>query len=499
MSVLRHLKDPLSHLKHKFVRDAATLQIAGLLNRFSQAGSAIALAFLLGADGQGLFISAVALQALFYFLVNLGVAQATASQVAAASARGNTYKSAGWIAFMAKLLVFYGIGLLAFGFMLLPKMDFVLSEVGRLVAPFFERFPALDGFFSANRDSSYDDHRIWVWAGWLCALPILEAPRLVAAVAFQGTRRMKALAQLENGHEVVRFYLVILGAMVTGSPVGALLGMIAAGAIGSILGIELYREALHDDGEYPLPGVREIFRRARDIKIRQGIRQGLRIALLKNGQSLFGNVFPRLILLFAAGARWVTYFHIAQKIMEVPMGLAQGVTRTVLPALGELAGLKDMDSFRRLFARVTLITGSIITVAILCALPLIPPVMRAMFPEEYADPVFTFAWILAIGYIPFAFASAVDSFYIVSNQIKAWIWLTVLGAAITIPTNIYLILKINYTGTAWGLSLYFSWVLVHLAYITWFLNRHKELGLWHAAESDDETTAEEVETCGSSS
>jgi len=499
MSLLRHLKDPFSHLKSKFVRDAATLQVSGLLNRFSQAGSAIALAFLLGAEGQGLFISAVALQALFYFLVNLGVAQATASQVAAAAARGNTYKSAGWIAFMAKVLVMYGIALLAFGFLLLPKMDFVLSEVGRYIGPFFDRFPALDDFFSANRDSSYDDHRIWVWAGWLCALPILEAPRLVAAVAFQGTRRMRFLAQLENGHELVRFYLVVLGAMVTGSPVGALLGMIGAGAISSILAIELYREALHDGGEYPLPRVGEIFRRARDIKVRQGIRQGLRIALLKNGQSLFGNVFPRLILLFAAGARWVTYFHIAQKIMEVPMGLAQGVTRTVLPALGELAGLKDMDAFRHLFRRVTLITGGVITLAILCALPLIPIFVGLMFPDEYRDPVFTFAWILALGYIPFAFASAVDSFYIVSNQIKAWIWLTVLGAAITIPTNVYLILTINYTGTAWGLSLYFSWVLVHLAYITWFLNRHKEQGIWHAPDQDDEAAQDEVETCGSSS
>lgn len=496
------MKRLLGTLRNKFVRDAATLQFAGFLNRFSQAASAIALAFLLGAEGQGLFISAVALQALFYFLVNLGVAQATASQVAAAAARGNTYKSAGWIAFMAKVLVLYGIGLLAFGFLLLPKMDFVLAEVGRAIGPFFERFPALTDFFSANRDSSYDDHRIWVWAGWLCALPILEAPRLVAAVAFQGTRRMRFLAQLENGHEVVRFYLVILGAMVTGSPVGAILGMIAAGAVGSILAIELYREARHDDGPYPLPGVRDIVARARDIKVRQGIRQGLRIALLKNGQSLFGNVFPRLILLFAAGARWVTYFHIAQKIMEVPMGLAQGVTRTVLPALGELAGLKDMDAFRRLFARVTLITGGIISGAILLALPVIPILVGTLFPEDFSDPVFTFACILALGYVPFAFASAVDSFYIVSNQIKAWIWLTALGAAITIPTNVYLILTIPKTGTAWGLSLYFSWVLVHLAYITWFLNRHKERGIWHGHEADGgagDDAAEEVEACGSSS
>ncbi len=454
-----------SKLSNKFLRDAATLQIAGMFNQFSQLISAIALAFLLGSHGQGMFISAVALQALGFFLINVGVPQATASQISAAAARGNEFKTCGWIAFMAKVTVVFGVLLFLGGSVVLPHVG----------------------------DWFYDDHRIGVWAWWLCAQPLIELPRIVASVAFQGTRRMLPLAQVENAQEVVRFFLVILGAVVTGSPKGAVIGSLVAGVFGSIIAMQIYRAARRDGG-YPLPTVVEILRHMRDIKIRQGIRQGLRVALLKNGQSLFGNVFPRLIIGIVDGQSWVTYFHIAHRIMGVPMMFAQGVSRTMLPALGELAGQKDLVAFRRLFTKVTLITGGLISSAVLLSLPLIPPVIGYLFPEDYASPVFTYAWILAIGYVPFAFAVGIESFYIVANQVRTWLVLTAIGAAITIPTNYWLIMNIPETGTAWGLSLYQSWVVVHLTFIAWFFRRTRhQRQLWHAdlpAESESEVTAE---------
>ncbi len=442
----------LQRLQNKFLRDTATLQIAGMFNQFSQLISAVALAFLLGAHGQGMFISAIALQALGFFLINVGVPQATASQISAAAARGNEFKTCGWIAFMAKITIVFGLFLFAAG-------AFVLPRVGE--------------FF-------YEDRSVGVWAWWLCAQPLLELPRIVAQVAFQGTRRMLPLAQVENAQEAVRFFLVIIGALVTGSPTGAIIGSLVAGVFGSTIAMAIYHQARHDGG-YPLPSAAEIIRHMRDIKIRQGIRQGLRVALLKNGQSLFGNVFPRLIIGVVAGQAWVTYFHIAQRIMGVPMMFAQGVSRTILPALGELAGQKDLEGFRKLFNKVTLITGGLISSALVLSLPLIPPVIGRIFPEDYAEPVFTFAWILCIGYVPFAFAVGVESFYIVANQVKSWLILTAIGAAITIPTNIWLILNVPETGTAWGLSLYQSWVLVHLTYIALFFRRTRnDKSLWQA-------------------
>jgi O-antigen/teichoic acid export membrane protein len=458
------LKVPfLAWAQNKFVRDAATLQIAGVLNQSSQLVSAMALAFLLGAHGQGTFISAIALQALGFFLINVGVPQATASQISAAAARGNEFKTCGWIAFLAKTMLVFGVGFLVLGFCAFPRLGEWL----------------------------YDDRQIGIWASWLCVQPLIELPRIVVGVSFQGTRRMLPLAQLENAQELVRFFLVIMGAMLTGSPAGAVLGSLLAGFFGSAIALALYHRARHDGG-YALPGLGEIRRHMLDINIRQGIRQGLRVALLKNGQSLFGNVFPRLIIGVIAGQTWVTYFHLAHRIMGVPQMLAHGVSRTMLPALGELAGKKDMLAFRRLFKRVTLVTGGLISCAVLVSLPLIQPVVGALFPPDYAAPVFHYAWILAIGYVPFWFAVAIESFYIVSNQIKSWLVLTAIGAAITIPANVWLILNIPETGTAWGLSLYQSWVLVHLAYITYFFHSTKsQESLWGADKDAQKPLLEE--------
>ena len=437
-------------LRTKFVRDAATLQVASTISQGFQVVTTAALALLLGAEGQGLYVSAIALQALVFFLINVGVLQATVSQVAAAAARQNEYKSSGWIAFLAKTVAAFGLLIFVAGWFVLPWIGEVL----------------------------YGDPTVGVWAWWLCAMPLIELPKVVAGAAFQGTRRMLALGQLENAYDMMRFFLVVCGAVVTGSPVGALVGLLLTSVGGAVLSAALYHRARMDGG-YPLPSVGAIVRRARDIKIRQGIRQGLRVALIKNGQSLFGNIFPRLIIGAVSGVEWVAYFHIAQRILMVPMMLAGGISRTVLPALGELAGQKDLVRFRRMFFRTTVITGVLITAALCLTLGATPWLVRTLFPADYMEPVYLYAKILVLAYIPFGFAVAAEPFYIVANKLKALLWLTLLGAVITIPTNVWLIINIPYTGTAWGLALYQSWVLVHLVYISFFFWRTRSsAALW---------------------
>jgi O-antigen/teichoic acid export membrane protein len=434
-------------LKSRFFRDTATLQIAGAVNQASQFASTVVLAFMLGAAGQGSFVVAIALQGLLHFLINTGVVPATISAIAAAHVRGNTEKTAGWIAFVAKSGLIFCLAILAVGWFALPWFGEVF----------------------------YDSREVGVWALILCLEPLFDLPRTVAAVAFQGTRRMRALAQVENADEVVRFFLVVLGAAITGSPLGAVIGTVVSAIFGSILALELYSVARRDGGP-PLPGWREIVRRMPAVPLWRGMRLGIRVGLLKNGTALFLHIFPRLIIAKVVGKEWVSYFHIAQRIMQIPTMPMPAVARTALPALAELAGKKDWVGLRRLFNRVTLITGVGIAFAMLAALLLIPWVVGAIFPPDYAVPVFHFAWILALGYVPYAFAAAIDSVYIATNQVKPWIWLTVVGAVITIPLNFVLIDAVKYTGVAWGISLYQSWVLVHLGYIYWFLYRSKEGG-----------------------
>ena len=77
----------LAAIRTKFVKDTLTLQASGFLTQASGFAASAVLAFALGAHGQGLFVMAVTLQALLFNLVNVGVVQATVSQVAAASSR----------------------------------------------------------------------------------------------------------------------------------------------------------------------------------------------------------------------------------------------------------------------------------------------------------------------------------------------------------------------------------------------------------------------------
>ncbi len=91
-------------LRTKFARDAGALQVAAGVGQLGQLASAMALAALLGASGQGLYVSAVALCALGHCLVRVGVPQSTTSQISANVARGRDAKVASWVAFFTKVM-----------------------------------------------------------------------------------------------------------------------------------------------------------------------------------------------------------------------------------------------------------------------------------------------------------------------------------------------------------------------------------------------------------
>ena len=440
----------------RFLKDTVVLQVSALMNQASQLVSTVLIAFLLGSHGQGLFFLALSLQALFYNLVNVGVVQATITQVAAASVRDGRVKLAGWLAFLVKSYLLFSGALIGLGWFALPALS-VWWYSGQL-----------------GHDAA---HELGVWAWWLTLWPLLDTPRAVAQVAFQGTRRMLRLGQLDNGTELIRVAFVCAGALITGDAEGAVLGEIASRVLCSALAAEMYHAA-RSDGAGWLPSLREVFRQAPDIPLLQGIRLGLRVGLLKNGTTLFMEVFPGLILGGVAGASWVAYFRVASKIMGLPMMMLQGVTRTILPALSELRGLRDLDRFRQLYARTASLSGLIVGGGMLLMLPLIPPVVRTFWPRDFSGPVFLYSWILALGLVPASFAVGLDAFYMLTDQMKASLLITALGALITIPANVLLIRLFPETGAAWGLSLYRGWVLAHFAYVAWYFRHRAASGHW---------------------
>jgi len=443
-------------LESKFLKDSATLQVSALLNQLSQIVSSVVIAFLLGSHGQGLFFLAIALQALFYNLVNVGVMQATVTQVAAASVREARTKVAGWLAFLVKSHVLFSTLLIGLGWVVLP---------------------ALARASYAEKLGPQAAAQLGLWAWWLTFWPLLDTPRAVAQVAFQGTRRMLRLGQLDNGCELMRMFLVTTGALITASPEGAILGEIVSRVFGTLLAVSMYRAARRE-GESWLPSPREVLRMIRVVPLRQGIRLGLRVGLLKNSQTLFMDVLPGLILGRLAGASWVAYYKLATRITILPFTMLQGVGRTILPALSELRGLRDLDRFRSLYYRSSLISGGLVVGALLVLVPLIPPFVGALFPPDYKEPVFHYSWILALGMVPPAFAVGMDAFYILTDQMKRNLVLMGIGAALTIPTFFYLVAVLPETGVAWGLSLYRSWTLVHFAYVAWYFRHRARRGHW---------------------
>ena len=430
-------------LRNKFVRDTATLQVSGGLNQISGICSSILIAFLLGAVGQGRFAVAVVLQGLFYNLINVGSVQATVSQLASASSRGLTDKVSSWMAYLAKFYLLFNGLLILIGWLCLPSLA--------------ERW--------------YGDRELGVLAAWLCLWPILDTPRAVVFAAFQGTRRMLLLAQLENGHELMRVFLVSSGAVITGSVQGAVLGEIAARVLASALAVGMYARARGGGGGSELPPLARVLRDMARTPLRRGMPLSLRVGMLKNVNTLFLHIFPRLLLGGTAGMAWVAYFHVAQRIMGLPMMLMQGVSRTMLPALSELSGLKDRTRFRALYKRSTWTAGCLISAGILLCLPLIQPLVRMVYPDDYAAPVLRYAAILALGFVPMSFAVGLESFYIVTGQLRVSILLSILGCAVTVPANFFLIRALPESGAVWGLVVYMSWVLVHFGYIAWYF-RH---------------------------
>jgi len=445
-----------SALKRKFVADTLTLQLSGFLTQASGFLSSALLAFALGAHGQGLFVMAVTLQALLFNLVSVGVIQATVSQIAAATARGLDAKVTAWLAFLVKTYVVTGTLMISIGYFALPR----LCE-----SIYGDDLPAQEA-----RD-------LGVWAWWLTWWILIDTPRALTQVAFHATRRMKPLAQLDATHELVRLFLTLGGVVITGSPAGAVLGEVASRVGASYLALQMYAAARRDGGTH-LPSWREILAVAPGIPLLKGLRLGLRLGLLKNATTIFINVLPRLLLSDFASFAWVAYFNIAQKIMGLATTAMQGVSRNVLPALAEKRGTNDFEGFRKLYWRASLIGGGVIALAIGVGLLVARPVIARFYPEDYAEPVFLCCAILALGMVPTGFGIALDPFYILTNKMKANLVLALIGAIVTIPTNVYLTMLWPQTGPVWGQALYLSWSLVHFTYIGLWLRERRHATEW---------------------
>ena len=432
-------------LRSKFVRDTATLQVGSFLTAAGNFASAAALAFLLGPREQGRYYLAISLYSLLWLMMNQGFVGATVSQVASANARGLPRKIAGWLAYLAKAYLALGIVLVALAPFVLP---WIAVEV-----------------FHAPPDSAR-------WARWLTITPFLEMPRVVVGAAFQGTRRMLPLTQIENTQEVARVFLVVVGVLVSGSAEGAILGTLLASALASIIAIEIYLLTRKEDAK-GLPAFSEIAGLVREVPLRSGLSLGTKLGFFRSVDAILREVLPALLLNRYGSEEWVAYLRIAQRIFGAPLMFLQGISRSALPAFSEIAGRNDFEHLRRAYWKTVLWSGTFISSGLLLAMLCVKPLLRAAFPESYWEPVFLTCLVLLPGYLIVSFSIGSDTFYLVSDSLKAGVILCIFGFVVCAVAQVVFASQIRTTGAAWGLSFTLSVSLIHFAYAAWWFRHRK--------------------------
>jgi len=186
-------------------------------------------------------------------------------------------------------------------------------------------------------------------------------------------------------------------------------------------------------------------------------------------------VLPTLILGLWGSKDWVAYLRIAQRILNVPLMMMQGISRNLLPALSELAGLKDMRRFRETFVRASVATGLLISSGLIVSLPLVHWAVGLAFPHDYQRPVTTIALILLPGFVVMSFSIANDTFYLVTNTLKAGVVLCLVGLVVNTAV-VALSARLWPTfGVAIGLSFTMATATMHYVYAWWWFRNQRRL------------------------
>ena len=204
------------------------------------------------------------------------------------------------------------------------------------------------------------------------------------------------------------------------------------------------------------------------------MRLGMRVAMLRNVSTLLLEWTPRLVLASMAGLEWVAFYHVAERLLSIPVTLTHGVSRSMLPALGEFAGQKDLPRFRSLFYRSTLWGGGAVVVALGITLAATPFLTELLFPADYAEPVYRFATILFWAGVCQAFSLGIDSFYIATNRIRTWYGLSFAGLIVCVPLAVWLIRTIPVAGAAFATVVLNAWLLVIVAFAFLWLSLSRE-------------------------
>ncbi len=434
-------------LGSRFLRESSTLQVGALLVAVSNFIGAVVMTHVLGAYELSIFYLGVSCYSLLWALLNLGLANVVTKRIAAAIRSGSEEMILGWMGVFLRLSLLLALTAFVAGLLVFPP--------------------------GARLAFTGDGERIARLASALVLIPLLDVPRIVCCAALQGERRMGALARVDMGHELCRLVLVVSGALAFGDAWGAVLGLLASSFCGSLLALDAYVRERRREGSL-LPPL-QVAARSRTVPAREALREGVQVGLVRNVDSLGVQTLPTLILGSLGDPSWVAYLRIAQRMVSVARVVMQGINRTALPALSQLAGVKDVSGLRRTYWRASLLSGATITAGLLLALPTLPFLLPRLFPAAFVEPLWTMVLILTPGLCIVSFSVANDVFYLVTDQMGVAIKLSLLGLLVNTAQVAFFAWWLPTIGVAIGLTVTCLWSLVHLAYAWAWFRRHPEL------------------------
>ena len=106
---------------------------------------------------------------------------------------------------------------------------------------------------------------------------------------------------------------------------------------------------------------------------------------------------------------------------------------------------------------------------------MLPYVIDALFPREFQAPVWRMILILVPGLCIVSFSVANDVFYLVTQQMRVAIILSVVGLVVNTAQVAFFAWWLPEEGVAIGLSVTCLWSLVHMTYAWSWFRRHADL------------------------
>jgi O-antigen/teichoic acid export membrane protein len=396
----------------RFARDAFYLQIGSGVTMAAGIFTSVALFRLFGAEGYGRYAEAINLYTLLYFLGNVGFSNLTIAKISEAMGRRDPDGVALQLGFFAKAFGLFGVAIAIVGFAAGPTLGVWIA----------------------------DDVEVGWWAAFLSLSGILSLPFYLVQCALQGTRRMRFLAEMENIKEIMRVYCVVLGAAAWGDVRGAIAGEVLGTLFSIPLAVLSYRKGVLDPG-MQLPGIRRIARDARATpwsEVWLLARTGALLSVNKNFQALMTSVLPRLLLSHYADSRDVGYFNLAQNLMKVPLLAFQGVSRTIMPVLGQLRGAGDESRLRRFLVKIMLLSGAAMTVLSASFGLLLYFFMPVLYGEESRPALALLPWFF-IAMVISGFAVGSEAFFIVVERVHIAVRISMISVGLTLPFGFWLI------------------------------------------------------------